>query len=76
MREVTFNEGLQKIGDYAFCNCLSLERIKLPSTVVEIGENAFHSCYNLKKVTFNEGLEKIGNGAFGGTSLHFTIANH
>ena len=31
---VRFNDGLQKIGDYAFGNCTTLESIKLPSTLV------------------------------------------
>ena len=29
LREVIFNEGLQKIGDKAFCYCTSLSRITI-----------------------------------------------
>ena len=58
------NEGLQKIEDATFSNCESLESIKLPSTVTEIGNNAFNSCCNLREVTLNERLQKIGDGAF------------
>ena len=61
---VRFDDGLQKIGDGAFRDCSSLERIELPSTVTEIGYDAFHSCRNLKEVTFNVGLKKIGDGVF------------
>ena len=64
LREVIFNEGLQKIGDLTFYECTSLESIKLPSTLVEIGISAFHSCSNFKKVIFKDGLQKIGDGAF------------
>ena len=61
---VLFNEGLQKIGYEAFYNCSSLESITIPSTVTEIGADAFRSCTNLNKVVFNEGLQKIGFCAF------------
>ena len=53
MREVELNEGLQKIGRMAFVSCPSLKSIKLPSTVTEIGINAFSRCRNLREVTLN-----------------------
>ena len=64
LREVEFNEGLQKIGKYAFYYCTSLSNITLPSTVTAIGEGAFNRCSNLREVILNEGLQKIGYGAF------------
>ena len=57
------NDGLQKIGWRAFFGC-TLSSIKLPSTVTEIGEQAFYGCGNLKEVVFNDGLQKIGDSAF------------
>ena len=70
LREVVFNDGLQKIGAYAFCGCSSLERLTLPSTVTEIGYNAFNGCTNLRVVVLNEGLQEIEYWAFCGcTSL-------
>ena len=61
---VQFNEGLQKIGHTAFFNCTSLESITIPSTVTEIGSNAFNSCINLREVIVNDGLTKVGHGVF------------
>ena len=61
---VRFIEGLQKIGDRAFSECTSLESVTIPSSVVDIGKNAFHRCRNLSEVTFNDGLRKVGDGAF------------
>ena len=58
------NDGLQKIGDWAFHNCSSLESITMPSTLVEIGFNAFYGCIDLREVIFNDGLQKIGPSAF------------
>ena len=64
LREVELNEGLQKIGRMAFVSCPSLKSIKLPSTVTEIGINAFSRCRNLREVTLNDGLQKFGDSAF------------
>ena len=64
LREVELNDGLQKIGNCAFRACSSLERIRLPSTVTEIGFQAFYSCKNLGEVVLNEGLQLIGFQAF------------
>ncbi|KAL7538587.1 hypothetical protein ACHAXR_008657, partial [Thalassiosira sp. AJA248-18] len=64
LKEVVLNEGLQKIGQFAFAKCKSLESIKFPSTLSEVGKYAFHNCANLLEVGLNEGLQKIGEGAF------------
>ena len=69
LRQVALNEGLQKIGDFAFQHCDSLRSINLPSTVIEIGDGAFDGCYNLKKVALNDGLKKLGLVAFRCTAL-------
>ena len=36
----------------------------MPSTLVEIGFNAFYGCIDLREVIFNDGLQKIGPSAF------------
>ena len=64
LKEVVFNEGLEKIGVLSFWGCHSLESISLPSTLIELRDHAFQNCRNLRKVVLNEGLRKIGEGAF------------
>ena len=64
MREVIFNDGLQKIGQYAFYCCSSLRNITFPSTVTEIGQGAFQSCCNLREVMLNKDLHNIEEFAF------------
>ena len=64
LREVVFNERLQKVGMSAFYECTSLSSIELPSTVTEVESGAFNFCNNLSEVVFNEGLQKIGWYAF------------
>ena len=65
LREVIFNEGLQKIGPYAFHNCISLSSITFPSTITEIGSYAFYSCRSLREVVLHGVLPReIGIAAF------------
>ncbi|KAL7544087.1 hypothetical protein ACHAXR_013518 [Thalassiosira sp. AJA248-18] len=61
---MVLNEGLQIIGDFAFYNCISMESIKFPSTLSEVGYNSFNKCIVLREVVLNEGLQKIGWSAF------------
>ena len=60
MREIELNEGLQKIGTSAFCNCSSLESITIPPTVTEIANYAFYGCSNLREVELN-GVPQYSN---------------
>ena len=62
--EVVFNEGLKKIGGYAFYYCTSLSSITIPSTLIEIGSSAFTDCKQLREVELNDGLQKIGTWSF------------
>ena len=62
---------LEFIGNSAFYNCFSLYSIKLPDSLLNISENAFHSCIKLKEVyiTQNSLLNSIGNYSFYNTSI-------
>ena len=50
--------------------CLSLKQIVIPSSVTEIGDNAFYYCSALTQVIFEipSSLTSIGNYAFAGCS--------
>ncbi len=59
IKSVILPEGLLRIGDYAFQICKLSGTVVIPSTVTEIGTNAFE-----KRITwsnFNSGLTKIVN---------------
>jgi hypothetical protein len=62
--EVELNEGLRRIGAYAFRNCSSLLRINIPSSVISIGDRAFLKCSALVEINLHEGLQVIGDEAF------------
>ena len=61
---VSFYEGLESIGSYAFANCRNLTAIEFPSTVTSIENSAFAYCENLSNVTIGEGTSYIGRRAF------------
>ena len=57
-------DGLLEIGMRAFCNCMVLKRISIPSTVTRIGRWAFSGCTKLEEVDLCEGLIEIDICAF------------
>ncbi len=62
-KDVVIPDGVTKIGDNAFKNCLGVEEIKIPESVTEIGEYAF-SGSNIKKIEISKGVTKIAGYAF------------
>ncbi len=66
LRSITFNEGLETVGDKAFLKCGGLESLALPSTLVEIGTDAFSYLDNAKLTVIEipASVEKIGDYAF------------
>ena len=42
-----------------------MTRVKIPEGVTEIGEYAFHRCWQLAEVTLPQSLQKLGEGAIG-----------
>ena len=71
---MVLNEGLETLGteehsldQFTFCGVFQesgLERIKLPSTLKMIKNEAFMGCANLKGVQLPDGLVEIGLRAF------------
>lgn len=47
---ITVPEGVQGLGNMAFYNCASMERVNLPAGLRFIGENAFQDCRELDTV--------------------------
>ena len=73
VHNLSIPEGVTKIGDYTFYNCIELESATFPDTVTEIGNNAFSGCRNLQTVNLPDCLTKIGDAAFSGTDLEVVM---
>lgn len=65
LKEINIPEGIERIGEDAFFWVYELTKVKLPSTLVSIGEGAFSAC-NLDTIVFPESLNFIGTSAFAG----------
>ena len=57
-------EGVRTIDKEAFAGNQKLESVKLPSSLLEIGERAFEECINLKTIEIPNSVTTIGEFAF------------
>ena len=68
LKDVVFESGseLTIIGENAFRNCTTLNKISFPSSLSEIQSAAFYNCSSLLEINFyaNSSLQKIGANAF------------
>ena len=72
IKHVLINEGITSIGDYAFLVSIfsdrtctdTIEDVKIPNSVVSIGESAFERCKSLKKIEIPSRVDSIGKHAF------------
>ena len=55
--------AVEKIGNMAFMDCLSLTSVTLPNSVTTIGMAAFFRCGSLTSVTIPDKVTTIGKGA-------------
>ena len=55
IKQITINEGVERIGPYAFAGLTSLETIYLPSTLTTIDYGAFMGCTSLKYIYCSDG---------------------
>lgn len=65
--KVNLNEGLEKIGQYAFKLC-NIKKIKLPSTVTRLSDGAFQSCVSLSEIDLSN-IEEIASSVFYDTQI-------
>lgn len=61
-------DGIKYIGDYAFDGCNLIESLVIPSSVVEIYDNAI-DCYNLTSLEIGSGVTYIGSWAINASNL-------
>lgn len=64
IKNVSIEEGVTSIGEFAFYYCTSLTTVTIGNGVTHIGNAAFNECYSLASVTIPNSVTEIGNGAF------------
>ena len=62
--EAIVPEGVQIIGESAFCNFRHVRSVVLPDSVTTIAANAFHSCREMTSIRLSARLTSIGENAF------------
>lgn len=77
IKKVVIENGITKIGDKAFYDCVNLEKVEISDSVTDIGEMAFCFCTELDGVVIPDSVSGIGESAFAScTNLkNLTIAN-
>ena len=77
IQNVIVEEGVTRIGNYAFKGCTNLQTITMPNSLTQIGSYAFSECSGLNNIVIPEKVTTIGREAFRGcTSLvDVTIPN-
>ena len=66
IKNVIFNDSLEKIGKYAFYNVNSIEELTFPSSLITIDDYAFKQNTVLKTINFNQNLQYINSNVFYG----------
>ena len=61
---VDIPNGITRIEENSFKNCISLKNIDLPESLKYIGEGAFFGCSSLVDVSLPDNIETIGTSAF------------
>jgi len=62
--DIQDDDRIKAIGKYAFSGIKGIKEIKVPSSVVSIGEYAFIRCEDLERVILHDGILRIGEYAF------------
>ena len=63
-KSYTVPDGVEEIGEYAFCWGKELEEVILPDSVKRIGARAFAGCTALKRVRLPDGLKWLYGATF------------
>lgn len=72
LKEVTISM-VSAIQDNMFNNCVMLEIVTLPESVLSIGNSAFYNCRELQHVNVGKDVSNIGSQAFAGCFKLATI---
>ncbi len=61
IKNLTIEEGINKIGSAAFSFCTSLESVEIPKSVKILADNVFLGCTSLNSIILPSSIESIGD---------------
>ena len=65
LKDVSFSDNLNVMGDFAFSDCNALKKVDLSKTVIKkIGRLTFENCFDLEQVILPKTLETVEESAF------------
>ena len=67
LSETAFEDNMCNAN--TFKDRISMKRIDLPESTINLGQNCFYGCKNLRSIKLPEALQSMGNGAFGECNL-------
>ncbi len=62
--DIVIPDGITKISNCAFQNCVNITSVTIPESVTVIGDYAFSGCVNLANVNIPDGVTTIGVRTF------------
>ena len=66
---ITISTDTTIIGENAFYDCISVDVVVLPESLIEIKDYAFNDCHTLYSITIPKNVSKISPTAFNGEAL-------
>lgn len=64
VKNIDIPQNADMVGEYAFANCVQLEKVNILAENLTIKEGAFANCLSIEKVTFLNPLKYIGRRVF------------
>ena len=64
IKKIVIENGVTRIGSYAFYGCSRLTSVTIGNSVTNIGNEVFRNCSNLRNITIPESVTSIGQYAF------------
>jgi hypothetical protein len=73
--DLSFEEGITRIGSLAFHACYNVEQVEFPASLIVIEASAFYYCHGLRRITFAVGsqLQYIRSEAFASSDLREVV---
>lgn len=65
LTEVSFDDGVEDIGKWAFYRCSGIVTLNLPSTLTKVQDSGFSKCTSIKTLVLPDNLVEIGSYGFG-----------